>query len=110
MITPGKRYAGSTQAVTASFYLTDVLTDPDTVKARVLSPSCSETSYTYGTDDEVSKSSTGVYQLIFTPDAGGRWHIRWEATYTGSGVAVSEEAMLVQLSPFEDGTLDAYRS
>ena len=109
MLTPGLRRPGATQIVTAAFTENDVLADPDSIIAKVMAPYGEVTTYTYGTDAELTKLAVGSYQLAFTPDNGGRWYIRWEATYTGSGVAVSEETMLVQVSPFTEGTLDAYR-
>lgn len=53
---------GDKPTFTASFYNTaDTLTDPTTVVFTWRTSAGVETSYTYGTDSEVTKSSTGIY-------------------------------------------------
>jgi len=61
----------------------NVLVDPTAVTCEVKNPSGTETTYTYGTDAELSKSSTGVYILVIdTTDYSGEWRVRWRGTGT----------------------------
>lgn len=109
MLIPGIRRTGTTQLVTAAFEQGGVPADPETVVAKVLSPRGTLSTYTYGSDTDLTKLAAGSYQLMFTPDTGGRWFIRWEGTFAGASSVVTEDDMIVQLSPFEDGAMDAYR-
>lgn len=110
MLIPGIRRPGTTQIVTAAFEQGGVPADPETVVAKVLSPRGTLSTYTYGSDVDLTKLAVGSYQIMFTPDTGGRWVIRWEGTFDGAyGSVVTEDDMIVQLSPFEDGAMDAYR-
>jgi hypothetical protein len=102
MLAPGKHYINSPIALTANFQSaagSDV--DPTTVTIRVMDPWGTETSYVYGTDDEVVKDSVGDYTATITPDSAGRWHFRWQTTGTNLVIA-SEGDFLVQDSPFFD--------
>ena len=58
---------GDRPRFTATFKLAadDTVTDPSTVTFMWRTSAGVETSYVYGTDGEVSKSSTGVF--VFTP-------------------------------------------
>lgn len=103
MLTPGKRLVGSTYTVTFN-----AGSNQDTLIARVLSPTWAETTYTYGTDANLTRPSTGNYSLTITPDAGGRWYIRFEGTKTGT-VTVQEYTMVVSTSPFEEAASRAYQ-
>ena len=110
MLAPGKVWPGSQVDITIAF--TDdagAAVDPTTVKFYLMSPECSESSYTYGTDSEISKQSTGNYTARITPDKAGRWHYRWLTTGDGTTIA-SEGDFLVQRSQFVDdpGSRDYY--
>lgn len=108
MLTPGKIWPGSQVDLTTAF--TDQngnSADPTTVTLKLMSPECRESSYTYGTDEEVSKQGVGNYTARITPDKAGRWHYRWETTGDGTTIA-SEGDFLVQRSPFVDDP-GAYR-
>src|SRR5687768_16221148 len=100
---PGKHYIGSPIAFAANFSsaaATDV--DPDTVTFWTCDPLGSQTSYVYGTDDEIVKDSGGDYTATIIPDSPGRWFFKWITTGTNL-VVVSEGDFLVQDSPFYAG-------
>lgn len=66
------------------------LTDPSTVKVTVVKPDATSTTYTYVTDVELTKASTGVYRLNNdTTNNRGLWIYTWFST--GSGQADSGE-------------------
>jgi hypothetical protein len=102
MLTPGRNYVNSPIQVSINLQNnSDVDVDPETVTFKTRSPCGTEASYVYGTDDEVTKSSVGDYDAVFTPDEAGRWFYRWEATGTGTTIA-TEGNFLVQHSEFYD--------
>lgn len=107
---PGRYYPGSPIRLTVSFTDEDGdYIDPTTVAISTQDPYGNTTTYTYGTDTEVGKTSTGRYFADITPDQGGRWHIRWVTTGVTTAFA-TEDSFLVQRSPFIDGREpDAYR-
>ena len=55
-------------------------TDADSVVVVVTSPSGASTTYTYNTNSEVTRLSTGVYLCSITPDAVGRWTFKFTVT------------------------------
>jgi hypothetical protein len=57
-----------------------------------------DTTYVYGTNDEVVKDDTGEYHVNVTPDDDGTWHYRWEGT--GANAAAAEGEFLVRESHF----------
>jgi uncharacterized NAD-dependent epimerase/dehydratase family protein len=109
MLTPGRIYPGTELRLNVSFYDTDgVLVDPTTVTFKVRCEATGQiTTYVYGTDAEVGKTSTGLYYADTTPDRGGRWSIRWETTGTGTTFTV-EDDFVVRASPFVDATYRDY--
>lgn len=109
-LTPGRYYPGSPIRLTVSFTDTaGAYVDPTTVLIKTQDPMGNNTTYTYGTDANVGRSSTGRYFADITPDQGGRWFIRWETTGTNTTFAI-EDSILIQRSPFLDGREpDAYR-
>lgn len=48
-------------------------TDPSTLVVKVKPPAAAATSYTYLTDSELTKTSTGVYVLAYPATVSG-WH------------------------------------
>ena len=97
-IIPGRNEINTTQVVDISFLdEDDTLTNPTTVTFKTRSPCGTETTYVYGTDGEVTRSSTGIYRAAVAPDEGGRWAYRWETT---GPVYVKAGTFLVQASPF----------
>lgn len=105
MLAPGKIYAGSQVDIPVNFQNsagTDV--DPSTVTCTTMAPTGTEATYTYGTDSELTKQSTGDYTLRITATTPGRWRYRWLTTGSGTTVAL-EGSFVVQASAFVD---DAY--
>lgn len=100
MLYPGKIWPETTLRITVSF--TDEngdVVDPATVTFSTYTPSGTATSYVYGTDAEVGKSSTGNYYADIVPGESGRWRFRWVTTGTGTALA-TEGNFAVQASPF----------
>ena len=109
MLTPGRKYVDGLVRIAANFQDEDRLdVDPDTVVFKVMSPSGSITTYTYGDDVEVVKVNVGDYYVEYSPNASGRWYYRWQTTGTGTTTAV-EGSFIVVRSPFVDDVSDAYR-
>ena len=54
--------------------------DPGAVVGKFENPGGTETTYTYGTDAELVKESTGTYYFVLTVDAAGTWYVRMETT------------------------------
>jgi hypothetical protein len=106
MLAPGRIYAGSQVDIPVKFQTSaDADVDPTTVVATTLDPAGTETSYTYGTDTEVTKQSVGDYTLRITATMPGRWRYRWLTTGTGTVVAL-EGSFNVQASGFVDDAFD----
>ena len=64
------------------------VTDPTGVTFSVKAPSGTVTTYVYGVDGQLGKTSTGVYYVDFTPAQSGRHIYRWVAT----GAIVTSES------------------
>jgi hypothetical protein len=79
---------GQKVRVTCQFKVGATLTDPTTVTCKVMDPSKTVTTYVYGTDEELVKSSTGIYYVDITTDESDEWNVRFEGT--GTCVAVDE--------------------
>lgn len=77
----------------------DALIDPTVVKVSVKEPDGTTTTYTYGTDAECVKVSTGLYKLEINCDAPGTWHYRWWST--GTGQAAEPDEFIVEPSVFD---------
>lgn len=109
MLTPGRNNVNAPVRLSVNFQdenRTD--TDPNTVTLKIVSPYGVPSSYVYGVDAAVIKSSVGDYYADVTPDSSGRWHYRWETTGTDKTTAI-EGSFVVTRSPFFDDTEDAYR-
>jgi hypothetical protein len=75
---------GQLLTVTATFEnAAGTKVDPSTVKADVTTPDGVATTYVFGTDDELTKSSTGIYVLALTVNQAGPWYGRVYSTGTG---------------------------
>jgi hypothetical protein len=102
MLAPGKIYIGTQLRLEGCFEdSSGSLVDPDTIKFLTYSPSGAKATYTFGTDSEVAKVSTGIFAADIEPDEAGRWHYRWKTTGTGTTIAF-EGSFLVQESAFFD--------
>mgnify|MGYP001557957144 CR=1 FL=1 len=100
-IAPGLNYAGSPVRVGAHFEDDDGDDiDPTTITFTLRSPQRVETSYVYGTDEEITKSSEGDYFAEVTPDEGGRWLYAWSSTGTNRTIRF-EGSFIVQASEFD---------
>lgn len=100
MLAPGKYYAGSPVRVGAHFEDdtgTDV--DPSTVTFVWRSPDGTETTYVYGTNANVVRSSAGDFYAEVTPTEGGRWRYAWSTTGTNKTIRFWG-TVVVQDDPF----------
>lgn len=71
--------AGGRARVTATFTPLDSTTpgDPASVVFKVLAPGATEpTTYTYGADAALVRSSAGVYYLNVTASTKGDWYVK----------------------------------
>jgi hypothetical protein len=82
---------GDNVRVTATFASGGL--DPTTVVAKVRNPSGTTTTYTYGLDNQLVKSATGVYYVDVNLNAAGTWWVRFEST--GTGQAAQELGLFV---------------
>ena len=73
--------------------------DPAAVFFEFTDPSGNTTEYEYGTDEELIKSSTGVYYADIDCDECGFWYYRHYAT--GTGQAAVEGRFRVKESRFD---------
>jgi len=88
----------------------EVAIDPSALDFKVISPAGIISTYTNGSDSEVAKISTGIYEMTFSPEEVGTYHYRWAAT--GDVVAALDGHFEVGASPLdtitdlilEDGT------
>jgi len=77
---------GDTAKITINTKDSDAeLADPTTLSVKVKPPSTSATTYEFGTDSELTKTSTGVYQLLYPIGVSGTHHVR--AITTGNAGA-----------------------
>lgn len=72
--------------------------DPAAVLFKYQDPSGNATTYTYGTDAELVKSSTGVYYVDVDADEAGVFLYRFYST--GTGQAADEGFFRVEESKF----------
>lgn len=109
-LVPGRIYVESTVRIPVNYEdASHADTDPDTVTFKLYSPSGVVSTYVYGTDAEINRSSVGDYYIDVVPTESGRWFYRWVSTGTFKASAV-EGTFVVQASPFFDQITDAYRS
>lgn len=77
---------------------TTAVVDPTAVMFQARSPAGTVTSYTYGTDAQLTRVSTGVYRATVDANAVGIWHYRFYST--GTGKAAGEGKFEVEPSVF----------
>ncbi len=84
---------GDKVTVSATFEnASGVLTDPSTVVFILRSPSRTETTYTYGSSSEVTKTSTGVFAFaVPTFTEAGNWVVRAKGT---AGLITAGESII----------------
>ena len=108
MMRPGKIFINASLRLETKFFDDNGDdTDPVSVTCMVTDPYGTTTTYTYGTDDELGKSSTGDFYLDITPDSSGRWFYRWKGTDSTTTVA-DEGDFRVQYSPHYEGMRSRY--
>jgi hypothetical protein len=73
--------------------------NPTQTRFFTLSPTGTETAYTYPTDDEITLLGLGNFEALFEPDTVGLWRVRWEGT--GAVDAVFSDAIYV-VSRFDE--------
>lgn len=104
MLVPGKINQGTTLRIPVNFQNDeDEDVDPSTVTFRLFSHDEGRevASFTFGTDDELQKTSDGDYYVDVTPSRAGRYTYRWETTGSNQNLA-TEGVFVVQASPFFD--------
>lgn len=67
-----------------------VATDPTTVKFSFTDPAGTTTTYTYSTDVQLVKDSTGNYHVDIDASSTGNWLYRFFSTGTGQAAAEGE--------------------
>ncbi len=75
-----QKYLGSAVKIRADFTVESTATDPATVVAKWRDPSQAITTYTYGTNAEVSKRAKGVYLFQVTPTVLGVYRLQVTGT------------------------------
>jgi hypothetical protein len=68
--------------------------DPTSVNFQVTSPAGTVTAYTYGSDTQLVKDSTGHYHVDVSASVDGVWAYRFYST--GTGQAASEATFVVE--------------
>lgn len=76
----------------------DAYVDPGGVQVKVKNPLGTSTTYVYGTDAEVMKTSTGNYYIDIEASLEGVWYYRWEGLTSNKGAA--EHSFQVRDSQF----------
>ena len=90
------------QGVRVTVNITDAtnasaLTDPTTLIATLQAPGDDVgVDYTYGTEDELGRSSTCVFYFDFTPDAPGVWRY---AFFASGNIAAVHQGTVKVLAP-----------
>ncbi len=89
---------GDTATAAMSFLVDGAATNPTTVTAKVTKPDGTTDAYVYGTDSELTRPSTGNYELEldldYDTDAVGIWYIQWRGT--GACKVVEESSLTVR--------------
>jgi hypothetical protein len=85
---------GAVVRVSAPFRTSGVAVDPTTVQAKIRTPDGTVTTYTYGTDSQLVKDSTGNYHVDVTTTADGTHTVRFSST--GVGAAADEVAFFTR--------------
>ena len=106
MLAPGNIYAGSDVDIPLHVdTAAGVDTDPSTIVATTKKPDGTLSTYTYGTDTEITRQNEGDYTLRINANMPGRWRYRF--VLTGTSNLAYEGSFNVQASAFVD---DAFAS
>lgn len=79
--------------LTATFTVNSVNTDPASVVLYLRQPDGELTTLTYGIDQEIVKSSTGVYRYDYSASDAGNVSYRWAGT--GAAQAADQSVFFV---------------
>ena len=82
----------TTVRLRASWLLSSVAIDPDTITVRIIDPVGTLTSFVYLTDSEVVRDSTGVFRYDLSLTVEGIYYYRFEGV--GPGVNSSFDGKL----------------
>lgn len=74
----------------------NALTDPTVLVFEIRAPGQDKVTYTYGVSPQLTRQSTGVYNLDIEPSESGLW--RWRMEASGSIKAVREGTFTVSAS------------
>jgi hypothetical protein len=97
--TAGPYDIGDLVTVSAEFRDADgALADPTTVVCKIKDGAGTETSYTYGIDDELVKDEVGLYHLDVSIEISGTFYYRFRGT--GAAQAAEEGEFEVDESEF----------
>lgn len=77
---------GDRPSISSTFTSGGTLTDPTTLTFTYRTPAGVETTWVYGTNPEIVRSSLGVYTLELPLTEAGRWDYKWTATGTVAAV------------------------
>lgn len=72
----------------------EALTNPSTVTAYIRSPNGVLSDYVYGTDGELTRTSTGLYHLEWTPTSPGKWTV----TFKGTGTVIATDVVYINVA------------
>jgi hypothetical protein len=76
----------------------DTLVDPSTIQFKFKTPAGATTTYTYGTDAQLVKDSTGQYHVDLNANAAGTWSYQFSST--GTYQAAQEQQFTVLAGQF----------
>src|SRR5262245_47032462 len=92
-VNAGTYAQGDLAVASAVFTVSDAAADPTTVKVTVVRPDSQRQTYTYTTDAQVVKDSTGNYHINLSCVVPGSWRVWWHAE--GTGQAADEVTFIV---------------
>ena len=79
---------GDTRVLSAAFTVAGTPTDPTALSFVMRAPDGAETTYLWGTDDELVNDSTGNFHVDWPVAQAGRHHYRW----IGTGAAAEADS------------------
>ncbi len=85
---------GDVARLSTTFAASGLAVDPSSVALTILTPAWASTTYTYGVDAQIVRSSTGAYYCDVTLTAPGRYGWRWVSA--GTGAAATESWLMVR--------------
>ena len=82
---PNRYHIGQAVRITGTFRdEAEAVFDPGTVKCDITIPDGTTTTYTYPTDSEITKVSTGIYRIDLETPTAGVYHYAWYSTSPGT--------------------------